>query len=127
MKQTEKATVTDEKLVALLQCMEVVGGKWKPILLYCISGGKNRFNMLHKHVQGITKQMLSKQLKELEKSGLIERKVYAEVPPRVVYSLTAKGQSLSPVLQAMQRWGQKKPKQVIHASKKKNQQLPLFG
>jgi len=127
MRQAEKSMKTDEKLTALVYCMETIGDKWKPILLYSISTGTNRFNMLYKHIDGITKQMLSKQLKQLEKSGLIERTVYNEVPPRVVYTLTAKGKSLSPVIQAMQRWGKKKPEPVAKVKKEDTQQLPLFG
>lgn len=91
--------------------------------------GINRFSTLLKNIDGINKQMLSKQLKELEKSEILERKTFAEIPPRVEYSITSKGKSLMPVVQAMKKWGQK-PSEKTTAPKPKNednQQLPLFG
>ncbi|MDC6406072.1 MULTISPECIES: winged helix-turn-helix transcriptional regulator [Maribacter] len=110
-------------------CMEEIGSKWKPIILYRVSMGINRFSTLLKNIKGINKQMLSKQLKELEKSQILERKMYAEIPPRVEYTITAKGKTLMPVVQAMKKWGQKP---VEKPSGKKtdtqgDQQLPLFG
>jgi len=112
---------------ALEHCMEMIGGKWKPILLFHISKGTNRFNKLFATIEGINRQMLSKQLKSLEKSGIVERTLYAEIPPRVEYTLTPIGKSLLPVIQAMNRWGQKKQVRKVEISETpKNQQLPLF-
>ena len=110
-------------------CMEEIGSKWKPIILYRVSMGINRFSTLLKNIEGINKQMLSKQLKELEKSEILERKMFAEIPPRVEYSITAKGKTLMPVIQAMKKWGQK-PTEKPSGKKSDNkgdQQLPLFG
>ncbi|WP_206073560.1 winged helix-turn-helix transcriptional regulator [Maribacter sp. 4G9] len=110
-------------------CMEEIGSKWKPILLFKVSQGINRFSILLKSIEGINKQMLSKQLKELERSQILERKTFAEIPPRVEYSITAKGKSLMPVVQAMKKWGQnpaEKPT-VKKPESKGDQQLPLFG
>ena len=113
-------------------CMEEIGSKWKPIILYRVSMGINRFSTLLKNIDGINKQMLSKQLKELEKSNILERKTFAEIPPRVEYAMTPKGKSLMPVVLAMKKWGQKPEKSSgntkgAKADKQENQQLPLFG
>lgn len=109
--------------------MDAIGGKWKPIILDRVSKGINRFSVLLKNMDGINKQMLSKQLKELEKSDILERKVFSEIPPRVEYSLTPKGKSLMPVVQAMKKWGQKNDGQhnITKPLNQENQQLPLFG
>ena len=110
---------------ALLYCMDLIGGKWKPIILFNISKGINRFNKLFNEIEGINRQMLSKQLKELEKSGVLERTLFSEIPPRVEYTLTPLGKSLMTVVQAMNRWGQKQ--QVKVPKKKDTQQVTLFG
>ncbi|WP_339627570.1 helix-turn-helix domain-containing protein [uncultured Maribacter sp.] len=110
---------------ALLYCMDLIGGKWKPIILFNISKGINRFNKLFNEIEGINRQMLSKQLKELEKSGILERTLFPEIPPRVEYTLTPLGKSLMTVVQAMNRWGQKQ--QVKVPKKKDTQQVTLFG
>ncbi|WP_298540523.1 helix-turn-helix domain-containing protein [uncultured Aquimarina sp.] len=85
--------------------MTKIGGKWKPIVLYLISKDLNRFGKLYKRIQGISKQMLTTQLRELERDEIIVRKIYAEIPPRVEYSLTETGDSLMPIIQSMQQWG----------------------
>jgi len=89
----------------LVYCMSKIGGKWKPIVLYLISKKINRFGKLSRRIQGISKQMLTTQLRELEKDGIIERKIYPEIPPRVEYFLTTKGDSLMPIVYSMQKWG----------------------
>jgi len=86
-------------------CLSMIGGKWKPVILYCIAHKVERFGAMQRAVPGITKQMLTKQLRELEADGLIARTVYAEVPPRVDYALTDKGRSVLPVIAAMRDWG----------------------
>ena len=87
-------------------CLSMIGGKWKPVILFCIANGVDRFGTMQRAVPGITKQMLTKQLRELEADDIISRKVYAEVPPRVDYSMTDKGLSVLPVIEAMKTWGQ---------------------
>ena len=87
-------------------CLSVIGGKWKPVVLFCISQGVDRFGAMQRAVPGITKQMLTKQLRELEGDGLISRTVFAEVPPRVDYALTDKGRSILPVIDSMRLWGE---------------------
>ena len=86
-------------------CLSVIGGKWKPVILYCIEGGVDRFGAMGRAIPGVTKQMLTQQLRELEADGLLDREVFAEVPPRVVYSLTERGRSILPVVAAMRDWG----------------------
>lgn len=85
--------------------MGIIGGKWKPIILYLISHDVNRFGEMLRMIEGISKKMLTSQLRELEKDGIIHRKVYAEVPPRVEYSITEKGHTLRPLIIAMREWG----------------------
>ncbi len=84
-----------------------LGGKWKPLILWVLIDGKLRFNEINKLLPSVTQRMLTKQLRELEKDNLINRKVYAEVPPKVEYSLTLKGDSVIPVLEALCDWGEK--------------------
>lgn len=88
-------------------CMSMLDSKWKPIILFRISKGANRFTKLLTAVTGINRQMLSKQLKSLEKLGILERTTFAEIPPRVEYAITPLGKTLLPVVQAMKRWGDK--------------------
>lgn len=87
--------------------IEVVGGKWKSIILfYLMADGPIRFNELQRRVNGITQRMLTKQLKDLVSYGLVHREAYPEVPPRVEYSLTEEGRSLKPILQNLRKWGE---------------------
>lgn len=85
--------------------LEVIGGKWKGIILYHLLDGEVRFSELKRKVGSVTQRMLTKQLRELENDGLIARKVYAVVPPKVEYSLTEKGHTLDPILIALRDWG----------------------
>lgn len=83
----------------------VIGGKWKPLILFYLLQGTKRYNELKRLLPQVTQQMLTLQLRELEQAGIVHRKVYAEVPPKVEYSLTATGRSLEPLLQLMLEWG----------------------
>ncbi|MEM7268420.1 MAG: helix-turn-helix domain-containing protein [Pseudomonadota bacterium] len=87
------------------RCLSVIGGKWKPVILFCIMNGVDRFGAMGRAIPDVSKQMLTQQLRELEADGLITRTVFAEVPPRVEYALTERGHSLLPVIQAMREWG----------------------
>ena len=78
--------------------MKMIGGKWRPIIIMRISQNINRFGILHRGIDGISKNMLTRELRDLEKNNIISRKIFAEIPPRVEYSLTKKGKSLVPVL-----------------------------
>ena len=84
-----------------------VGGKWKTVILYGISKNVNRFSLLQKAIPMISKQMLINQLRELEEDLIIERKIFAEIPPRVEYNLTEYGESFMSVINVIQDWGLK--------------------
>lgn len=88
------------------ETQKVIGGKWKPVIIYFISSDVRRFGELSRLINGISKRMLTAQLRELEDDKIISRKVYAEVPPRVDYTLTDVGQSLMPVIKLMYEWGE---------------------
>lgn len=85
--------------------LDVIGGRWKGVILFHLLDGTKRFNQLQRLVQGCTQRMLTLQLRELERDGVVKRVVYAEVPPKVEYSLTEFGQSLEPILLLMREWG----------------------
>lgn len=85
--------------------LEVIGGKWKGVILYHLLKRTFRFGELKKIMPGITQHTLTKQLRELETNGIVSRKVYAEVPPRVEYSLTERGESLREIILMMRDWG----------------------
>lgn len=86
----------------------IIGGKYKAIIIWFLYQNKVlRYNELQKTIKGITPKMLISQLRELEEDRIIERKVYPVVPPKVEYSLTAKGKSLIPILLEMRKWGEK--------------------
>jgi len=84
---------------------DIIGGKWKPLILFYLEGHTRRFSELQRLIPGMTKKMLTQHLRELERDEIIRRKVYAEVPPRVEYSLTRHGESLKPILKLMSAWG----------------------
>lgn len=86
-------------------CLGLIGGKWKPVILFCISNGVDRFGALQRAIPAVTKQMLTQQLREMEADGLLSRTVHPVVPPRVDYALTGRGRSLLPVIAAMRDWG----------------------
>ncbi len=86
--------------------LEVIGGKWKPIILWHLEEyGKMRFSELSRTMPNVTQKMLTQQLRELEEDKLIHREVYAQVPPKVEYSLTEIGITLIPLLKNMNDWG----------------------
>lgn len=86
--------------------LQLIGGKWKPLILQQLKNNTLRFGELQKVIPEINKQMLTKNLRELENDGIIRRKVFAVVPPKVEYSLSDMGLSLVPVLETMEAWGQ---------------------
>jgi DNA-binding HxlR family transcriptional regulator len=85
--------------------LEVIGGKWKSLILWHLSFKTLRFSQLQRRLSTVTQKMLTQQLRELEADGLVHREVFAEVPPRVEYSLTELGQSVVPILEMMCQWG----------------------
>lgn len=89
---------------AVEAAIEAIGGKWKGLILYHLESTR-RFNELHRLLPNVTQRMLTKQLRELEKDGIVQRTVYAEVPPRVEYNLTDFGRTLQPVMSELEKWG----------------------
>ncbi len=104
--ETKKIFIFDENTCPVTATMKVLGGKWKPILINAIYfTAPARFGELKRSVIGITQSMLTQQLRELEDDGVISRKIYAEIPPKVEYTLTDFGLTLSPVIQTLADWG----------------------
>lgn len=87
----------------------VVGGRWKVPILWHLLDGTRRFSELRRALGNVTPKMLAQQLRELERDGVVARKVYPQVPPKVEYSLTERGRSLRPVVDSMCQWGKGKP------------------
>ena len=90
---------------AVEAALQFIDGKWKGVVLWHLLGGTLRFNELRRLLSSVTPRMLTNQLRELEADGFVERRVYAEVPPKVEYSLTAHGRTLGPALTALKAWG----------------------
>jgi DNA-binding HxlR family transcriptional regulator len=86
--------------------VDIIGGKWKILLIYHLLSGTKRFGELRRLIPGITQKMLTQQLRELEDEAIVHRRVYPQVPPKVEYSLTALGRSLDPVFTLLCAWGQ---------------------
>lgn len=84
----------------------LIGDKWKVLILRDLMPGTKRFGELKKSIDNVSQKVLTAQLRDMEQNGLVHREVYAEVPPRVEYSLTELGRSLEPILDAMRNWGE---------------------
>ena len=82
----------------------LIGGKWKPLILYLLKDKTMRFSELSRSIEGITQKMLAQQLRELEKAKLVSRKVFPQVPPRVEYTITSSGMTLIPIFKLMDEW-----------------------
>jgi DNA-binding HxlR family transcriptional regulator len=102
-------------------CVEVIGGKWKGVILFHLLGGTKRFNELMRLMPDVTQRMLTRQLRELEDDQIVNRKIYAEVPPKVEYSLTDFGTTLEPVLHMIQSWGVQYIGQITEIRKQHSQ------
>ena len=85
--------------------LKAIGGKWKILILWNLLGGTLRFGELRRRLPGISERMLIRGLRELERDGIVHREQYPEVPPRVEYALTPKGQALTPILNRLAVWG----------------------
>ena len=90
----------------------LIGEKWKVLILRDLISGTKRFGELKKSINSISQKVLTQQLRAMEEDGLVKRKVYAEVPPRVEYSLTEAGSSLKPILDSMWTWGEQYKEQM---------------
>ncbi|UVT14889.1 MAG: helix-turn-helix transcriptional regulator [Nitrospira sp.] len=85
--------------------VELIGGRWKIVILWYLFRGVKRFSELQRALTGITQKVLTQQLRDMERDGIVTRTVYAQVPPKVEYSVTPMGLSLKPVVEAMHQWG----------------------
>lgn len=104
--------------------LDLIGGKWKGVLLFYLLDGSKRFNELRRLLPDVTQRMLTLQLRELEYDGLITRKVYAQVPPKVEYSLTEFGKTLEPILFLMQDWGRQYADKIAEYKTASNKPVP---
>ena len=107
----------DEKIKELPACpvettLTLIGDKWKVLILRDLMPGIKRFGELKKSIGSVSQKVLTAQLRDMEENGLVHREVYAEVPPRVEYSLTELGRSLKPILDSMWSWGEGYKKQL---------------
>jgi len=93
--------------------ISVIGGKWKPIILYAIKEETKRFSQIKRLIPAISQKMLTQQLRELEDDGVIHRHVYPVVPPKVEYTVTEYGRTLMPIMDAMAAWGRSHTKDNI--------------
>ena len=109
MRKQNSTNAINEKQIkdscGMAYSLNVLGGRWKPAILCRLRHGTWRYGELKKSIEGISERMLVAQLREMETDGIIERLVYAEVPPRVEYRMTALGNTLKPVLKSMSDWG----------------------
>ena len=101
----ENTNDSNQYICGVAVSLEIIGGKWKGVILWHLCHKTLRFSQLRRRLQGVTQKMLTQQLRELERDGLVNRKVYAEVPPRVEYSLTDLGRTLEPTLRQLCDWG----------------------
>ena len=90
----------------LTYAIRITGGKWKSIIIYRLHKGINRFGILHRSIEGISKNMLTRELRDMEANKILNRKVYAEVPPKVEYTLTNKGKGLIPIFDNLIKWAE---------------------
>ncbi len=103
---SEQKSVMELPACPVETTLTLIGDKWKVLILRDLLTGTKRFGELKKSIGSVSQKVLTSQLRDMEKNGLVSRKVYAEVPPRVEYSLTELGQSLKPILDAMWNWGE---------------------
>lgn len=99
------ANFNDEVACPMTATLAYIGGRWKCVILYYLTGGTRRFGEIAARIPAVSRKVLTQQLKEMEKHGLIERRQYKEIPPRVEYALTELGHSLAPVFNAISAWG----------------------
>lgn len=97
--------MSKESKCPLNYTMNLIGTKWKPLVLFHLLDGGLRSGVLQKHILGISNKMFTQTVRELEKDGLITRKVYPVVPPKVEYKLTNRGKSLETILRSLDKWG----------------------
>jgi len=102
----------------VMSTISMISDKWKVVIICKLKGGTLRFNELMRSLKGVTQKVLTSQLRELEEDGLVSRKIYPEVPPRVEYSLTPLGETLCPVLDQFEKWAQEHSHEILAAREK---------
>jgi DNA-binding HxlR family transcriptional regulator len=107
MKNSTLSTPLEPKVGCIASAMEIIGNKWTALILRDLASGSKRFGELEKSVGSINPRTLSQRLDDLERCNIVTKKSYAEVPPRIEYTLTQKGEDLIPVLRQMAEWGTK--------------------
>lgn len=129
-KKTSTNSINEEALkyrCGMSYTLAVLGGRWKPAILFTLLKGKMRYSELRKNIAGVSERMLVAQLRELEDDGLVKRIIYPEVPPRVEYELTVMGMETAPMLRHMSAWGNKH-RQIVQADDSETaQNLPAVG
>jgi DNA-binding HxlR family transcriptional regulator len=105
MEQTRKTKNFNPNNCPVTHCLNKIGGKWKPVIIHLVRKKCNRFSILQKAMPDISKQMLVNQLRELEADNILDRIIYAEIPPRVEYVISEYGQGLLRVIDKMSEWG----------------------
>ena len=117
---TNEITVYDEDYPTR-RLLELIGDKWTPIIVYILGQGTKRYGELQRHLPGVSKKMLTQTLRALEGNGLLKRRVYAEVPPRVDYSLTPLGKKFLEPVTSLCAWAQahRSDLETVHTKRKK--------
>src|SRR6266567_6964808 len=105
MKTNDHCNLEALPMCPVYTTLEAIGGRWKPLIVWFLLDRTKRFSELQRDIPDATQKMLTQQLREMERAGLVHRKVYAEIPPRVEYNLTPAGKSLRSVLMEMSAWG----------------------
>jgi DNA-binding HxlR family transcriptional regulator len=101
----DKKNNKSENRCALQEILSVIGGKWSMSIIYALFNGKKRFSELERLIPNISTRMLVKELKNMNANGIVDREVFATVPPMVEYTLTKKGRKLEPIINELQKWG----------------------
>jgi DNA-binding HxlR family transcriptional regulator len=97
--------MADYRICPAESTAKLIGGRWKIVILWYLFQGAKRFSELQRMLTGVTKKVLTQQLRDMERDGIVARTVYPEVPPKVEYAITPLGLSLKPVVEAMHQWG----------------------
>lgn len=102
---TSKSSKEAKEACPVSTAIDSFGGKWKPDILYFLNQAPRRFNELRRLIPNVTQRMLTQQLRELERDGLVNRRQFMEIPPKVVYSMSDLGRSLMPIFNMLEEWG----------------------
>jgi DNA-binding HxlR family transcriptional regulator len=119
-----KPSIFDVVNCPVTATMNIIGGKWKILIIHLINNDINRFGKLSMILKDISRQMLTTQLRDLERDGILKRVIYPEIPPRVEYFLTPKGKALVPVLDALKNWGLEFEMEAILSQSENNDLAP---